>query len=102
MGSYYSNVIGNNDLVFIRFEQLLLEKENYTGDSLTPQSLASYSSEDDEIKRTWDMIGLVSNVSTNYNSTSTDRTITINGQDLTKLLSDEVTAGNYLICRRIK
>lgn len=94
VGSYYSNVIGNNDLVFIRFEQLLLEKENYTGDSLTPQSLASYSSEDDEIKRTWDMIGLVSNVSTNYNSTLTDRTITINGQDLTKLLSDD---GSYFI-----
>ena len=93
-GGYYSRVIGNNDLVFIRFEQLNLESEEYQASALSPQSLAAYSDENDKPKRTWDMIGLVNNVLTTYNSFSTERTININGQDLTKLLTED---GSYFI-----
>jgi hypothetical protein len=93
-GGYYSRVISNNDLVFIRYEQMGLENEEYKGSSLSPQSLSAYSSEEKSPKRTWDMIGLVTNVVTTYNSFSTERTININGQDLTKLLTED---GSYFI-----
>jgi urease beta subunit len=93
-GGYYSRVIGNNDLVFIRYEQLGLENEEYKSSHLSPQSLAAYSEEERKPKRTWDMIGLVTNVVTTYNSFSTERTVNINGQDLTKLLTED---GSYFI-----
>lgn len=93
-GGHYSRTISNNDLVFIRFEQLNLEKESYIQGALSPQSLAAYSNENDDPKRTWDMIGFVDNVATNYNSNTTERSVTINGQDLTKLLTED---GSYFI-----
>lgn len=91
---YYSSVLSNNDLVFIRFEKLQLEKENYKGSAVSPQDLAAYSDEDSDILRTWDMIGFITNTVATHNASPTERTLNINGQDLTKLLTED---GSYFI-----
>ena len=91
---YYASVLSNNDLVFIRYEQLQLEKENYKGSNLQSSDLAAYSTEGGDILRTWDMIGFITNTVATYNASPAERTLNINGQDLTKLLTED---GSYFI-----
>lgn len=91
---YYSSVLSNNDLVFIRYERLELEKEDPRWSTISPQELAAYSNEDSDILRTWDMIGLITNIVSTHNASPADRVININGQDLTKLLTED---GSYFM-----
>lgn len=91
---YYSSVLSNNDLVFIRYERLELEKESAKRSTVSAQDLAAYSNEDSDILRTWDMIGFITNIVSTHNASPADRVININGQDLTKLLTED---GSYFM-----
>ena len=91
---YYSSVLSNNDLVFIRYERLELEKEDPKWSTVSAQDLAAYSNEDSDILRTWDMIGFITNIVSTHNASPADRVININGQDLTKLLTED---GSYFM-----
>lgn len=77
-----------NDLVFIRFEKLQLEKNQKTSEYVP------------EINRTqlpgqiWDMIGLVDTNSMNQSFQNTSQEISISGRDLSKLLVED---GSYFM-----
>ena len=69
MGDNYFNwLIGSNDLLFISFEELQMERD--TG------------------SRVFDMIGLVENVTVSQDANGVGR-VTVSGKDLMKLISDD-------------
>lgn len=74
----------NNDVVFVRFEKLLLETEN----ELTQGGqfeVNPYLLND----KVWDMIGLIDNVKSSYTASSSDKYVTIGGRDLMKMITDD-------------
>lgn len=82
----FHNIISSNDVVFIRFETLNLEKDQRIADN------------DDFIihksqlpGRIYDMIGLVDSNQQNVDGTHGDVNITIQGRDLSKLFIDDGT-----------
>lgn len=93
--SYLEKFIQQNDVVFLRFEKLLLEKEatlQNTDDSLeiSPNSLVNNSSN----YNVWDMIGLVDTCSLSYSSNSNISFIDIIGRDFSKLFVED---GSYFM-----
>lgn len=98
VSDYFEKYIQYNDLVFIRFERLEVEKDDVgyeSGQVLKISSLANPTINTDENPawyRVWDMIGLVDNVAVSVNLMQSDRVITIRGRDFMKLLSDD---GSY-------
>jgi hypothetical protein len=84
----FHNIIGSNDLVFIRFETLQIEEEQRISD--TSQL---YVPKSNLPNRIYDMIGLVDSNAQDFNATSNDVTINIAGRDLMKLLLED---GTYL------
>jgi hypothetical protein len=83
---WFKRILQQNDVFFIRFEQLTLEKteDRVVKDIKVPAS---------ELPgKVFDMIGLVDRVSHQFNSSSTDMTVEVGGRDLTKLLIED---GSY-------
>jgi hypothetical protein len=82
----FQNLITPNDLVFIRFETLHLEKEQRIQES------RNYNIDKNLIAgRIYDMIGLVDTTSISINSQNNDVRIQIEGRDLSKLFIDDGT-----------
>lgn len=92
---YFERNIQYNDLVFIRFERLQLEKDDIgyeSGQTLKLSSLANPTIETNQNPawyRVWDMIGLIDAVSVNTLFGSTDKKISITGRDFMKLLVED-------------
>lgn len=82
--SYYAKNLAHKDLVFIRFEKLELETQR-TGKA----SQDLIVGEGKIAKNVYDMIGLIDSVVESVNPATNDKTVSIDGQDLTKLLSDD-------------
>lgn len=80
----FHNIISPNDLVFIRFETLEMEKEQRYEDAqefiISKKNIAG---------RIYDMIGLVDNNTQSVNPLSNDVSINITGRDLMKLFIDD-------------
>lgn len=81
----FHNIIGENDIIFIRFESLKLEenvrlKDNKLGFEISPDNLPN---------RIYDMIGLVDTNVKSLQSQNSDVVINIGGRDLTKLLIED-------------
>lgn len=80
---YYERIIQENDLVFIRFERLEIEKDRQAG-------LGKGEVDAKELQfKTFDMIGLVDSCNSNHSSTGNNVSITVSGRDLTKLLVED-------------
>lgn len=74
---YFSNVVQNNDLVFIKFDKINRKDESI-------QIEAS-----DLPNENFDMIALVDNISVNKSAQNSDVSVDISGRDLMKLLIDD-------------
>ncbi|MDH3382216.1 MAG: hypothetical protein OEL54_05885, partial [Flavobacteriaceae bacterium] len=89
---FFETYLQKNDVVFIKFEQLEIEKNNIN------QDIFSLDISKDSLKaspeRLWDMIGLIDEHSVNYIASSTDKVISVNGRDLMKVLSED---GSYFL-----
>lgn len=82
----FHNIISSNDLVFIRFETLELEKKQRQKDYKL-----GYISKENLPNRIYDMIGLVNRNNKSANYESNDASISITGTDLTKLFLEDGT-----------
>ncbi len=95
MSDYFEKYIQYNDLVFIRFESLEMEKDEIgyeSGQVLRLSSLANPTKEPGDNPawyRVWDMIGFVDTVSSSVNFSYTDKNVTISGRDFMKLLIED-------------
>lgn len=95
MSDYFEKYIQYNDLVFVRFESLEMEKDEIgyeSGQVLRLSSLANPTKSPDENPswyRVWDMIGLVDSVSSSINFAYTDKNTVIAGRDFMKLLVED-------------
>ena len=83
---WFKRILQQNDIFFIRFEQLTLEK---TEDRVKSSMEVPASQLPGKI---FDMIGLVDRVSHQFNPMTTDMTVEVLGRDLTKLLIED---GSY-------
>ena len=83
--SFFNTLLQKNDIVFIRFERLEMDKvypNNVSGEfRKIPIS--------DIPNNVYDMIGLIDNVSISANSSQSDQTVSVQGRDLSKLLIDD-------------
>ncbi len=88
--SYFSNIISTNDLFFIAFSQLEHWSEKTIGEGIEydigANEIAQIASES-----SFDMIGLVDNVTVQRNAENGSIMIDVTGRDLSKLLSDDGT-----------
>lgn len=82
----FHNIINSNDLVFIRFETLEMEKGQRYSDSKE-----YYINKSLIANRIYDMIGLVDSNSQSVNPSNNDVTINISGRDLSKLFIEDGT-----------
>lgn len=106
---WFSKFVQNNDLIFIRFEQLKMER--YTDMALAPTNNKTYevpvsdlgtvntvtdekTGETKDIPLIWDMLGLVDSVRVDYSSNINNYSIQIEGRDYTKLFVED---GSYFI-----
>lgn len=95
ISDYFEKYIQYNDLVFIRFESLEMEKDEIgyeSGQVLRLSSLANPTKEPGDNPawyRVWDMIGFVDTVSSSVNFGYTDKNVTISGRDFMKLLIED-------------
>jgi hypothetical protein len=80
---FFEKVLQTNDIVFIRGERLLFENTETNIDT------EEYCDVNDLKGKTWDMIGLVDEISLNQNNASGSVTITIAGRDMIKTLIDD-------------
>jgi hypothetical protein len=95
ISDYFEKYIQYNDLVFIRFESLEMEKDEIgyeSGQVLRLSSLANPTKEPGDNPawyRVWDMIGFVDTVSSSINFGYMDKNVTISGRDFMKLLIED-------------
>jgi hypothetical protein len=81
--SWLEKILQQNDIVFIRFERLALEKpEDRTSSAIEVSSSRLPG-------KVFDMIGLIETVQGSYNAESTDYSISITGGDCTRLLIED-------------
>lgn len=84
---YFSKYLQYNDVVFIRFEKLEIEKDE--------DELYRFEINKNKLpNQVFDMIGLIDDVSCNINSSITDYQVNVSGRDLMKLLVED---GNYFM-----
>jgi hypothetical protein len=88
---FFEKNLQQNDVVFIRFEQL---ERDIEGDTTLKNLNTLYRESYHLSPKTWDMIGLIDKASTNYTSNNTDKLIDVSGRDLMKLLVDD---GSYFL-----
>lgn len=86
--------VGMNDMVFLRFEKLKLEKEAITRDSSNLEVDSNNLVNNDSNYNVWDMIGFVDICNVIYSSIMNDSIINISGRDFTKLLNED---GSYFM-----
>jgi len=82
----FHNILSANDLVFIRYETLNLEKQQRIDDNKD-----FIISKDKLPGRIYDMIGLIDENTQIINGSNTDVSININGRDLSKLFIEDGT-----------
>lgn len=82
----FHNIIGSNDLVFIRFETLEMEKDQRYSDAKE-----YYVHKNLLANRIYDMIGLVDGNTQSVNPSNNDVTINVSGKDLSKLFIEDGT-----------
>lgn len=82
----FHNIINSNDLIFIRFETLDMEKDQRYADSNE-----FYINKKNIAGRIYDMIGLVDTNTQTVNPESNDVSINITGRDLSKLFIEDGT-----------
>lgn len=85
--SWFKKILQQNDIFFIRFEQLTLET---TKDRISDSGIEVSAS--NLPGKCFDMIGLADRVNGWFNANSTDMKVEITGRDLTKLLVED---GSY-------
>lgn len=92
--SYLEKVVQPNDIVFIRFERLKLEKsrDSEIADNIfvSPNNLANTGTN----YNVWDMIGFVDNCNEVYSAEDNVKTTIISGRDVSKLFEED---GSYFI-----
>lgn len=80
--SYFHKMLQINDIVFIRFEKLAIEKDrNKENDLLIPKYMLP--------NQIWDMVGLIDTNSQSYSPESNMLRVGISGRDFSKLLTDD-------------
>jgi len=82
----FHNIIGTNDLVFIRFETLKKEVVDRFSDSKD-----FYVNKELLAGKIYDMIGLIDSNTFSFNPNSNDVSIEINGRDLSKIFIEDGT-----------
>jgi hypothetical protein len=82
----FHNIISSNDLIFIRFETLDMEKNQRYQDAQN-----YYVSKANIANKIYDMIGLVDSNTQSINAASNDVTTVIQGRDLSKLFIEDGT-----------
>lgn len=80
---FHEKVLQQNDVVFIRFEELILETKRKSIEDLISISTSDLPG------NIFDMIGLIDSVPQVTQSASVDVTISVQGRDLTKLLIED-------------
>lgn len=92
--TFLEKVVQINDIVFIRFERLKLERErdSILSDDIivSPNNLANTGTN----YNVWDMIGFVDGSSETYSSEENSKTTSIFGRDISKLFVED---GSYFI-----
>ena len=92
VADFFELYFQENDIFFIRFEELELDKENkrvnLNGLVISKDMLSK------EPLNCWDMIGLVDKLSVSYNASSNNKSISINGRDFCKLFEED---GSYFL-----
>lgn len=83
---WFKKILQQNDIFFIRFEQLSFEKIEDRASSTLELSSSNLPG------KVFDMIGLVDSVSSSFHTGSSDYSIEVLGRDLTKLLIED---GSY-------
>jgi hypothetical protein len=78
---FFHNIIGSNDLVFISFEQLELETNEYEKEFFVPFSAIR--------SKNWDLMGLVDSNSITVDGGSSIASIQISGRDYTKAIIED-------------
>lgn len=78
---FFTNLLSENDIIFISFTEDCQPAEGYTNDF--------FMSVDEIQGHYWDMIGLIDSNSTSLNAEATDVSINIAGRDLMKLLIED-------------
>ena len=89
--SYFHKYIQQNDIVFIRFEKLDIEKKRSIYDM---NKWDMFIDKNELPNKIYDMIGLVDTCHESYNSVSAISTISVSGRDFSKLLSED---GSYFM-----
>jgi hypothetical protein len=80
---YFSKYLQQNDVVFVRFEELDVESERRSAyDKL-------FIEKSQLPNQTYDMIGLIDDNSTSYSGITNDLNISITGRDFSKLLTED-------------
>lgn len=93
--NFLEKYVVNNDLVFIRFEKLKLEKDPMSENTeLELEVSKSKLVNNDSNYNVWDMIGMVDSCNTSLSTLSTDCEVVINGRDFTKLFTED---GSYFL-----
>ena len=89
---FFYRKIQYNDIVFIRFEKLKLEKDS------SKSHVNNFEVNQSELPdKVWDMIGLIDNVSQSSSYGSNDYVVNITGRDFYKLLIED---GSYFMSLR--
>lgn len=93
--SFWEKFINQNDLVFIRFEKLQLEKDaslkgNYDSLEISPNDLVNSSSN----YNVWDMIGFLDSCVVSYSAQYNESFIDLIGRDFSKLFVED---GSYFM-----
>lgn len=83
--SYFNTILQKNDLVFIRYERLKLDK---TYDNFESNKFNEIPTSDLP-ENVYDMIGLIDSVQNTASPDQTEQNITIQGRDLSKLVIDD-------------
>lgn len=95
--SYFNTILQKNDMVFIRYERLKLDKTYGNYQSNVFNEIPS----SDIPENVFDMIGLIDTVANSANPEQTEQTITIQGRDLSKLLLDD-SIYNFIVGYGVK
>ena len=90
--SFFNTILQKNDLIFIRFEKLQLDK---TYSDFTNGEFKKISTQDIP-NNVYDMIGLIDQVSIQTDGENSSQTVTIQGRDLSKLVIDD-TIYNFIV-----
>lgn len=90
---WFGTFVQQNDMVWIRFEELQMETQYKAGDLASSSLVKQMGGVDDDPVLTdslvWDMIGFVDSVTTSVNYDGNAYSVTIEGRDYTKLFEDD-------------